>query len=204
MVGRPVDHRRRAELLDAAVDHASREVFAELSFRSVAAALGVSTTTLVHHFGTKDRLLESILERLRERLVAASEQIAGEHPDLATAARAFWAWSSDDAQWPSLRLFFAVYGHAVQSPGTYGGFLETVGADWIGVLVAAQGPAVDPTVASGRATVVVATIRGLLLDVLATDERERVEAAAETFLAFVATLDPGDGTTPAGRPGGGR
>ncbi|MDL5160303.1 TetR/AcrR family transcriptional regulator [Actinomycetospora termitidis] len=181
-----MDHRRRAELLDAAVDHASREVFAELSFRSVAAALGVSTTTLVHHFGTKDRLLGSILERLRERLVASSEEIAGEHPDLATAARAFWDWSSDEAQWPSLRLFFAVYGHAVQSPGTYGGFLDTVGADWIAVLVAAQGPSVEPADATARATVVVATIRGLLLDVLATGDRARVEEAAAAFLSDLA------------------
>ncbi|WP_018333969.1 TetR/AcrR family transcriptional regulator [Actinomycetospora chiangmaiensis] len=182
MVGRPVDHRRRAALLDAAVDHATEEVFADLSFRSVAAALGVSTTTLVHHFGTKEQLLESILGRLRERLVASSGATGEQHPDLATAARAFWTWSADPARWPTLRLFFAVYGHAVQSPGSFDGFLRTVGADWIAVLVEAQGPGVDPATATARATVVVATLRGLLLDLLATDDRERVEAAAALFL----------------------
>ena len=182
MAGRPVDHRRRAALLDAAVDHATEEVFADLSFRSVAAALGVSTTTLVHHFGTKEQLLESILGRLRERLVASSRDTAGRHPDLAMAARAFWTWSADPARWPTFRLFFAVYGRAVQSPGGFDDFLRTVGADWIAVLVDAQG-GVDPATATARATVVVATLRGLLLDLLATGDRDRVEAAADLFLA---------------------
>lgn len=187
MVGRPVDHRRRAALLDAAVDHATEEVFADLSFRSVATALGVSTTTLVHHFGTKEQLLESILGRLRERLVESSRATAGHHPDLATAARGFWTWSADPARWPTFRLFFAVYGHAVQSPGSFDGFLRTVGADWIAVLTEAQGPGIDPAAAAARATVVVATLRGLLLDLLATDDRDRVEAAATLFLS---SLEP--------------
>jgi hypothetical protein len=30
-----------------------------MSWRPIAAALGVSTTTLVHHFGTKEQLLEA-------------------------------------------------------------------------------------------------------------------------------------------------
>ncbi|MEJ2886228.1 TetR/AcrR family transcriptional regulator [Actinomycetospora aeridis] len=183
MAGRPVDHEHRAALLDAAVDHAVEHVFSELSWRSVAAALGVSTTTLVHHFGTKEQMLEAILGRLRERLVAASRELAGEGADLATTARAFWAWSSDDHRRPTFRLFFAVYGRAVQSPETYTGFLEQLGADWIAILREAQGPDVDAAVATRRATVVVATLRGLLLDLLATGDRARVDAAAEEFLA---------------------
>jgi hypothetical protein len=57
-----------------------------------------------------------------------------------------------------------------------------VGADWIAILVDAQG-GVDPATATARATIVVATLRGLLLDLLATGDRDRVEAAADLFLA---------------------
>jgi hypothetical protein len=56
----------------------------------------------------------------------------------------------------------------------------------MGVLVDAQGPDIDPVTATRTATLVIATIRGLLLDLLATGDRERVEDAAEAFLA---TLD---------------
>jgi hypothetical protein len=37
--------------------------------------------------------------------------------------------------------------------------------------------------AARRATLVIATIRGLLLDLLATGDRDRVQDAAEAFLA---------------------
>ncbi|MEJ2860856.1 TetR/AcrR family transcriptional regulator [Actinomycetospora flava] len=183
MAGRPIDHEHRAALLDAAVDHATEQVFAELSWRSVAAALGVSTTTLVHHFGTKEQMLAAILDRLRERLIAGSRDLAGEHADLATTARAFWTWSADERRWPTLRLFFAVYGQALQSPDAHAGFLGQVGSDWTAALRAAQGPDVDPDLASRRATLVVATLRGLLLDLLASGDRARVEDAAEAYLA---------------------
>ena len=47
----------------------------------------------------------------------------------------------------------------------------------------AQGPATDPTTATRRATLVIATIRGLSLDLLATGDRVRVQGTAEDFLA---------------------
>ena len=183
MVGRPVDHRRRAELLDAVVDYTIEHGFSEVSWRPLATALGVSTTTLVHRFGTKDQMLVDILGRLRERVFETTRDVVGERPDLATAARAVWTRSADPRLGAEFRLFFAVYGRALQSPEQFSGFLERVVADWMGALIEAQGPDADPATAAHRATLVIATIRGLLLDLLTTDDRDRVEKAAETFLA---------------------
>ncbi|WSI73863.1 hypothetical protein OG599_29335 [Streptomyces sp. NBC_01335] len=56
-------------------------------------------------------------------------------------------------------------------------------ADWMNALRDAQGPDTDPAVATRTATLVIATVRGLLLDLLATGDRDRVEDAAESFLA---------------------
>jgi AcrR family transcriptional regulator len=182
MAGRPVDHQRRAELLDAVVDYTVEHDFSEVSWRPLAAALGISPTTLVHHFGSKEQMLAAILGRLRERIAADSSR-PGERPDLATAARAAWARTSDPRRWPEFRLFFAVYGRALQAPQQFAEFLDHVVADWMGALVDAQGPDVDPVTAARTATLVIATIRGLLLDLLATGDRERVQDAAEAFLA---------------------
>jgi hypothetical protein len=49
--------------------------------------------------------------------------------------------------------------------------------------VDAQGPDTDPVTAKRRATLVIATIRGLLPDLLATGDRDRVQDAAESFLS---------------------
>jgi AcrR family transcriptional regulator len=194
MTGRPVDHQRRADLLDAVVDYTVEHGFSDLSWRPVAAALGVSTTTLVHHFGAKEQMLEAILGRLRERIRAATQDMLGEQPGLAAAARAAWTRTSDPQRGAEFRLFFAVYGRALQAPQQFAGFLERVVADWMSALVDAQGPGADPATAARAATLVIATIRGLLLDLLATGDRDRVQGAAESFLASL-EHEPGTSTS---------
>ena len=173
-----MDLRRRTALLDAAVDHAAEHGFADLSWRMLAGALGVSSTTLVHHFGTKEQLLAAVLARLRDRMTLS----VGDAPDLATAARAVWTQSSEPGRRPTFRLFFAVLGQALQSPQAYAGFLDVVGVEWTDALCRAQGPSTDPADAARRATLVVATIRGLLLDLLAGGDEARVHSAAEAYL----------------------
>ncbi|GAA3575458.1 TetR/AcrR family transcriptional regulator [Amycolatopsis ultiminotia] len=183
MAGRPVDHDRRAELLEEVVDYTVEHGFSDLTWRPVAAALGVSTNTLVHRFGSKEQLLVAILGRLRERILEATGELLGEQHDLATAARVAWTRTSAPERAPEFKLFFAVYGRALQAPGQFAGFLDRVVADWMARLCEAQGPDTDPATAHRRATLVIATIRGLLLDLLATGDRDRVQDAAESFLA---------------------
>jgi AcrR family transcriptional regulator len=182
MAGRPVDHRRRAQLLDAVVDYTVEYGFSEVSWRPLATALGVSANTLVHRFGSKEQMLEAVLGRLRERILTTTDDLLGEQPGLAAAARAAWTRTSAPGRAAEFRLFFAVYGRALQAPDQFAGFLDRVVADWMSSLREAQGPDTDPATATRRATLVVATIRGLLLDLLATGDRERVQEAAESFL----------------------
>ena len=191
MAGRPVDYQRRAELLDAVVDYTVAHGFSDLSWRPVAATLGVSATTLVHHFGSKEQMIEAILGRLRERIFAATSGVPGARPDLATAARLVWARTSDPGREPEFKLFFAVYARALEAPAQFAGFLEQVVSRWMAALVEAQGPDTDPAAATRTATLVIATIRGLLLDLLATGDRARVQDAAESFLATLETPGPG-------------
>ena len=188
--GRPVDHERRAELLDAVVDYTVEHGFSDLSWRPVAAALGVSPTSLVHRFGTKEQMLEAIVWRLRERMLTAIGDALGEQPDLARQARAAWTTTSDPRRSAEFKLFFAVYGRALQAPKQFTHFLGHVVSDWMAVLCHAQGPNTDPSIAKRNATLVIATIRGLLLDLLATGERDRVEDAAESFLASLKHNEP--------------
>ncbi|MEW1734644.1 TetR/AcrR family transcriptional regulator [Nocardia beijingensis] len=181
MAGRPVDHRRRDELLDAVVDYTVEHGLSELSWRPVAAGLEVSPTTLVHHFGTKEQMLQAVLERLRRRMFAATSDAA--HPDLAAAARAVWTRTSDPRRQAEFRLFFAVYGRALQAPQQFADFLDHVVTDWMASLRQTQAPDTDPETATRTATLVIATIRGLLLDLLATGDHDRVQDAAEYFLS---------------------
>ena len=59
----------RTVLLDTAMELVDREGLARLSMRRLAAELGVQAMTLYHHVGTKDELLDGLVERLLEAAV---------------------------------------------------------------------------------------------------------------------------------------
>ncbi len=60
----------------------------------------------------------------------------------------------------------------------------------------AQGPDTDPATATRTTTLVIATIRGLLIDLLTTGDRVRIQDAAESFL-----ITPRVQRAPTGRDG---
>jgi AcrR family transcriptional regulator len=191
-MARPVDHERRARLLEAAVDFAIDNGIADLSLRPLASAVGVTPTTLLHHFGSKDELLEAILNRVRERIVEtlAIGERTGE--DTASLVRDIWAWTSDPGHQPLYRLFFAIYGRALQNPARFAPLLDRVVADWLTLLVPSiEAEGYDPNAARQRATLGVAVIRGLALDLLTTGDRDRADATLETFASQLAAGQEG-------------
>ncbi|MFF0341707.1 TetR/AcrR family transcriptional regulator [Kribbella sp. NPDC004875] len=184
MAGRPVNQQRRDELLDAVVGYAVEHSFAELTWRPLASALGVTPTTLVHRFGSKEQMIQAVQERLRERILAETAPPDGADTELPAYVRRVWDRASAPERAGEFRLFFAVYGQALQAPGSFTDFLDHVIADPVNAFAAG---ADDPD-ARRTATLVIAMLRGLLLDLLTTGDRVRVDAAAD---AFIATLESG-------------
>lgn len=58
--------RTRAALVDAAFRVFAEQGYQRLSIRQIAEAIGTSHTALLHHFGSKDALLEAVLDRREE------------------------------------------------------------------------------------------------------------------------------------------
>jgi AcrR family transcriptional regulator len=168
-----VDHARRERLLEAAVDYVIEHGLAGLSLRPLAAALGTDAPVLLHHFGSKDRLLVAVLNGVRDRLRAVDALVAEDNP--VARVRALWGWASDPAHDRLYRSFFEAYGLALRRPDGYRDFLDHVVADWLDQLT--------PAVSERQATLAIATMRGLLLDLLATGDRDRVGAALDDYVA---------------------
>ena len=139
---------------------------------------------LLYHFGSKDGLLAEVVRaveaRTQDRFAAISEGVGGDTDEL---VRRLWAYVADPALAGFERLFFALYGRALQGdrsalallqqndsrPGSTPTSRSTTGAG------------IPPAVARIHARLGLAVIRGLLLDLLATGDRAGIDAALEVF-----------------------
>jgi hypothetical protein len=98
---------------------------------------------------------------------------------------------TDPALRPFERLFFELYSQAAQGrPGTTA-LLDGIVSTWVEPVAAierARGH--TPEVATARARLGLAVARGLLLDLVATDDLDGVNAAMDHFITLM-TPDPG-------------
>ncbi len=165
---------RRDELLQGTVAWVLQHGLGGLSLRPLAAALGTSDRMLVYHFGSKDRLVDEVLAAANGLLLAGVTAAASASPrEPAALLRALWAVAAQDSTAPFVRLFFEVYGLALQRPDRYGAALREVAGAWRqAVLERLDGD-------ERTATLVVAAVEGLLLDLLVSGDRARVETALD-------------------------
>jgi AcrR family transcriptional regulator len=179
----------RERLLDGAIDYVAQHGLADVSLRTLAAALGTSHRMLIHHFGSKERLWVEIVRTVEAR---QRELLAEILPDAAQpVAEAMWAWwkhISDPALWPNERLFFEIYGQALQGRRHTTELLAGIVEDWLGPATEINvSLGIPPDVARAHARLGVAITRGLLLDLLATRDVAAVDAAMEAFIDVYTT-----------------
>ncbi len=183
----------RQELLDAAIDHVATHGLADLSLRALAASLGTSHRMLIHHFGSKEGLWVAIVQAVeRRQLALLGELVPDPSVPIEEAMRAWWRHISDPALWPNERLFFEVYGQALQGRGPTAALLDGIVDAWAAPAAAiAESYGLPPKEARAYARLGVAVTRGLLLDLLATADRAAVDAAMEEWIALSAARVPG-------------
>jgi AcrR family transcriptional regulator len=190
MDGRRTRHaHRRGELVRAATDYVAANGFESLSMRPLAAGIGVSHATLLHHFGTKDGLISEVLHELRERdrlLIAATADRLRDDASLGDVIRVAWRHLSAPSQRPYWRLVFGAYGVAVAAPDRYARFLDGAVTDWIELTEAQLAAAgCPPERRAGLATLIVGAFRGILLDLLVTGDRARGGEAVDRLAEAV-------------------
>jgi AcrR family transcriptional regulator len=174
----------RERLLDAAIGYVAAHGVTDLSLRRLAAEIGTSHRMLIYHFGSKEGLLIEIIRAVeRQQRDALRDLELTQGATLGDIGRAFWRRLADPALWPNERLFFEVYGQALQRrPGTTA-LLDRIIDDWLDPLTELfVRHGIELATARVNARLGVAVARGLLLDLLATGDRAAVDAAMERFI----------------------
>jgi AcrR family transcriptional regulator len=182
-MARAASAKRRAGLLERVVDYMLVHGLADLSLRPLAAALRTSPRMLLYFFGSKEQLLADALSECRARLQREFTVALSATYSRREQLRLAWTvWSSEESR-KTLWLFFEAYALAMRNRKRFPGFLEGLVKDWLPFFekaVAAGG--VEPDRVKPVATLILATTRGLQLDVLATGDQARVDGAFRELL----------------------
>src|SRR3954467_6976127 len=172
-MARPPDLERRQELLDSVVKECAERGIGDRSLRDVAAAVGTSHRMLLHHFGSRNELLLAIVDEVERRQRALLPELPSEP---AAAMAAMWSDLRRPELRPFERLFFECYARGVQGERPFARMLPGAVEAWL-----ADAGAADPALVR----LGLAVMRGLLLDLVGTDDHAGVDAAAQAFIDLV-------------------
>ncbi|MCG2621492.1 TetR/AcrR family transcriptional regulator [Arthrobacter sp. I2-34] len=191
-MARPQNPQRKPQLLADILDYLKDKSLAEVSFRSLAEGLGISSYMLVYHFGTRDQLIAEISDRIYASL---GPDLAGDLSALDPAGfRAgllrFWRRSLQEGNRRLQRLGFeaAVQGADGGGQGRAAAAVYLAWAEAAAGWLRARGLA--PAEAGSQGRMLAAGVHGLLYDVVLTGQRQEATAAFEALLdAFLAGLE---------------
>jgi AcrR family transcriptional regulator len=176
----------REKLLRAAIEYVAAHGVADLSLRRLAAAIGTSHRMLIYHFGSKEDLFIAVIRAVEEQqrqTLADFEVDASLSPT--EIMQRMWQHLSDPALWPNERLFFEMYGQALQGRANTADFLDDIVESWLEPIAARRREqGVPAQTARAQARLDLAITRGLLLDLLATGDRAGVDEAMTQFIAL--------------------
>jgi len=180
------EHASKDRLLHATIDYVGKHGVGEISLRGLAAAIGTSHRMLIYHFGSKEALLIEVIravEAQQRQLLAGFEVDPSLTP--ADALRRMWHHLAAPELWPNERLFFEMYGQALQGRPHTADFLDDIVESWLEPIAAfRREQGVPARVAHAQARLDLAVTRGLLLDLLATGDRAGADAAMEQYAAL--------------------
>ena len=188
-MGRSVDEKRPGQLRNAIVRYLIKHGLADLSLRPLAKALGSTPRGLLYYFGSKEKMVIEVLAQVRQRQAATYAQV--EAASFAQACQIVWKRMSAPDSEPLFRLFFEAYGIALRRPQLYRAFLHHTIEDWLKFLadpLCREG--YKPREARAFATVVVAGLRGFMLDFCNTHDRKRLDQAVGLWLRTLDTMLP--------------
>ena len=172
------DIQRRRELLDALIEEFATGGIGDRSLREVAAAVGTSHRMLLHHFGSREALLLAVVAEVERRQTGLLSEMPTEAAD---GFAAMWA----DVHRPELRrlerLFFECYARAAQGEKPFARMLPDAVTGWLSAVESAADGPIDPALAR----LGLAVTRGLLLDLVATNDAPAVDAAATAFVSLL-------------------
>jgi AcrR family transcriptional regulator len=173
----------KQRLLAGTLHYLRENGVADVTLRQLAEQLGTSHRLLIYHFGTKEGLLVAVVEELEREQQTWMQSLWERDMTPMQLMRLAWQRTCDPQIDRQLRLFVEIYGHALQGRAHTAQLLGTLIDAWlkpVGHLFVRMG--MKPAQARVHARLHVATMRGLMLDLLTTGDLKSINAAWEHYI----------------------
>jgi AcrR family transcriptional regulator len=188
--GRTLRHQhRRPELVAALVEYVLDNGIADFALRPAASAVGVTHATLIRHFATKEELLTEVVDRVRADLVESVAADLEAHKSLGLPDLVWAVW--DRMNEPHERRQFHLLYELAASHGRSGD-------NWIDLRASIPRELLPPlqlklitdhglseTEASTFAVLLIAQVRGLIINVIFDDDRVESDRAMRQFITML-------------------
>jgi AcrR family transcriptional regulator len=178
--GTPRGLARKEALLQAVTDDLATEGLADFSLRRAARAASTTHKVLLYHFAGAEDLLAQALVRLRQRRI---DNVLGSVADGATLAdrvRALWPVLADDAT--GLRVIDQAIGLAMYDPQHYAHLAQDAADAYLEPLFSLCPPQWPATRRREVAEMIMATMRGFLMEWRTTRDDDRIQAGLAALL----------------------
>lgn len=172
----------RDRLLIAARDRLLEKGIGHSSLRQIAAEVGTSHRVLIYHFGSREGLLEAIVEQMEnEECRLLDAMVANEGASLLDQGMAYWSHIVEEVA-DRGTLYFELAARAMNSPDLDSALRRPNVSKWVDSLTMLwEREGYDAVEARKCAHVNLAVARGLLHEFLFTRDRQVVDEAMLTF-----------------------
>jgi len=187
----------KQRMLAATMQYLRENGLGDFTLRQLAERLGTSHRLLIYHFGTKEGLLVAVVEEIEREQQSWLMSLSERDMTLMQLMQLAWERTCDPQLDSHLRLFVEVYGHALQGRAHTAPLLDTLVDAWLGPLNDLfQRAGMTAAQARVHARLWMATVRGLMLDLLTTRD---LAATTEAWKHFMAQYDSLPGAHGPGR-----
>lgn len=191
-VGSPRGEARRRELLDRVTDDLAVNGLVDFSLRRAARAAGTTHKVLLYHFDSADDLLARAIVRLRERRIDKGLAAATGGPGsrrLADRVRSMWPVLVGD----EARVLDQAIGLAMYDPDRYAGLGREASRQYLPSLLSLCPHGWSGTRKLEVAEMILATLRGFLVDWRTSGDAEGIAAGFEALVRALEREERADG-----------
>jgi AcrR family transcriptional regulator len=180
---------RRQALLRAITECMCRTGLVNLSLREIARQIDISAPALIHHFGNKETLLREALGAIHDQEVALLEA-AFQRDSVTAALQALWRAQSRPAERRRQAAAMEIQSIVQNDPSRFPNYHQHLTRPWTAAMHGALERAGCPSEQRiALATLLMASYRGLLGDLLATGENKRIQSAFDLLLESTRRLE---------------